>query len=190
MTTNDRIRRNHRPSENWDECSLIFLGKEADVGMKGEALCQKKNWRSPSITTQEQSSTKHQWQRPRFNLPPITFRWLWNTLDNFFLPDVSKSRHKSVAFLCKLFCPWENRCICISKPALQGLNFCRDILCIYVGTSLPRATHYWQFFRLFGADTNISMRYSIHVSIHVLHCNVKRVPQFTKLELPLPLPHS
>ena len=42
MTTNDRLGRNHRPSENWDECSLIFLGEEADVGMKGEALCQKK----------------------------------------------------------------------------------------------------------------------------------------------------
>ena len=37
-----RHKRNHRPSENWDECSLIFLGEEADVGMKGEALCQKK----------------------------------------------------------------------------------------------------------------------------------------------------
>jgi hypothetical protein len=41
MTTNDRLGRNHRPSENWDECSVIFLGEEADVGMKGEALCQK-----------------------------------------------------------------------------------------------------------------------------------------------------
>ena len=42
MTTNDRLGRNRRPSENWDECSLIFLGEEADVGMKGEVLCQKK----------------------------------------------------------------------------------------------------------------------------------------------------
>ena len=100
MTTNDRVRRNHRPSGNWGELPLTCLGKEAEVGMKGEALPVYHNTRAKlNKTTRATPSVRPPAYRRQVD---VEIGWMLNPL-RFGLPSAHQRKSPKVEVILASF---------------------------------------------------------------------------------------